>query len=263
MDDEQQAHAPPGYPPRASRSRPPSSQHHRLTLLRRFLTGEQIALRTCVAASLVLLYAQPVSRLVRLTTSDVTGGDGQVSLHLGSPPTPVPSPLDTMLLELAANRANMNTAANPYCDWLFPGGRAGQPLTAGVLLRQLHAFGVPVTQTLTAAFRQLVLQAPAPVVAKALGYHHGTAAKHVTAGGGTWSRYPATRASHELPGRASSPPRTLAQTEAGRWPRRMARISASWSTARNHSAWRGGAGDDTPMRARLPASSTACIVVCW
>jgi hypothetical protein len=53
------------------------------------------------------------------------------------------------------------------------GGRAGQPLTAGVLLRQLHEFCVPVTQTLTAAFRQLVLQAPAPVVAKALGYTTG------------------------------------------------------------------------------------------
>ena len=180
--------------PRApSRPGSPISQHHRLTLLRRFLTDDQIALRTRVAGSLILLYAQPVSRLVRLTTADVTGEDSQVWLRLGHPPTPVPGPLDTMLRELAASRANMNTAANPDCDWLFPGGRAGQPLTAGALLQQLHALGVHATQTRTAAFRQLVLQAPAPVVAKALGYQHGTAAKHVAAGGGTWSRYPAAR----------------------------------------------------------------------
>lgn len=38
---------------------------------------------------------------------------------LRHPPTPVPGSLDTMLLELAANRANMNAAANPDCDWLF------------------------------------------------------------------------------------------------------------------------------------------------
>ncbi|WP_256529039.1 hypothetical protein [Actinoallomurus rhizosphaericola] len=30
-----------------------------------------------------------------------------------------------MLLELTVTRANMNTAANPDADWLFPGGRAG------------------------------------------------------------------------------------------------------------------------------------------
>jgi hypothetical protein len=99
-----------------------------------------------------------------------------------------------MLTELAANRANMNTAANPACSWLFPGGRAGQPLSPGALLQQLRALGVPVTQTRTAAFRQLVLQAPAPVVAHALGYSPSTATRHVIDAGGTWSRYPAAHA---------------------------------------------------------------------
>ncbi|WP_242911470.1 hypothetical protein [Actinomadura terrae] len=99
----------------------------------------------------------------------------------------------TMLTELAANRANMNTATNPEADWLFPGGRAGRPLTPGALHQQLRALGLPVAQTRTAAFRQLVLQAPAPVVAQALGYNPGTATKHVAAAGGTWARYPAQR----------------------------------------------------------------------
>jgi hypothetical protein len=39
-----------------------------------------------------------------------------------------------------------------------------------------------------------VLQAPAPVVACALGYSPSTATKHVIAAGGTWSRYPAAHA---------------------------------------------------------------------
>ena len=46
------------------------------------------------------------------------------------------------LAELAANRANMNTAANPACQWLFPGGRAGQPLTPGALRQRFRALGV-------------------------------------------------------------------------------------------------------------------------
>lgn len=37
--------------------------------------------------------------------------------------------------------------------------------------------------------RQLVLQAPAPVIAKALRYHDKTATRLVTEAGGTWSRY--------------------------------------------------------------------------
>ncbi|QXJ25829.1 hypothetical protein AGRA3207_007388 [Actinomadura graeca] len=102
----------------------------------------------------------------------------------------MPEPFATMLTTLAANRANMNTATNPDSDWLFPGGRAGQPLSAGAFLQQLRALGLPVAQTRTAAFRQFVLQAPAPVVAQALGYHHNTATKHRTAAGGTWNRYP-------------------------------------------------------------------------
>lgn len=65
-----------------------------------------------------------------------------------------------MLTELAANRANMNTAANPACLWLFLGGCGGQPLTPGALVQQFRALGVAATQTRTAAFRQLVLQAP-------------------------------------------------------------------------------------------------------
>ena len=100
-----------------------------------------------------------------------------------------------MLTDLAANRANMNTAVNPGCQWLFPGQRAGLPLMPLRLRRQLHELGIPVTQARTASFRQLVLQAPPPVVARALGYDYGTAADHAIAAGGTWNRYPAAHRS--------------------------------------------------------------------
>jgi hypothetical protein len=73
------------------------------------------------------------------------------------------------------------------------GQRVGQPLMPIGLRRQLHELGIPLTQARTAAFRQLVLQAPPPVVARSPGFDYGTATGHAIAAGGTWNRYPAAR----------------------------------------------------------------------
>ena len=114
----------------------------------------------------MLLYAQPVSRLTRLTIDDIHHHDGQTLLRFGDPPSPVPEPFAALLSQLAATRSNMNTAANPAARWLFPGGRPGQPLTPGALLPSLRHLGIPITKARTAALRELILQAPAPVIAK-------------------------------------------------------------------------------------------------
>jgi hypothetical protein len=194
-------------PPAAPRRRqPPLSQRRRLTWTGRVLTDDTIELRTRVAAGLLLLFAQPITRIVKLTVDDVLSpgqDDGQdkqdVYLRLGHPPTPVPEPLAALLLELIDARANMNTASNPDSRWLFPGGRVGQPLTPGALRQQFKPLGLPTTPGRTSALRQLVLQAPAPVVAAALGYENGTTEHHRLAAGGNWSRY--TALPRRLPGR--------------------------------------------------------------
>jgi hypothetical protein len=47
----------------------------------------------------MLLYAQPASRLVRLTADDITHDDkGKVFIRLGDPPSPAPEPFASMLL---------------------------------------------------------------------------------------------------------------------------------------------------------------------
>lgn len=171
--------------------RPPISQHRRLALTGRALTDESIALRTRVAACLLLLFAQPITRIVKLTIDDVLRDGPDVYLRLGKPPTPIPAPLAGMLLELLETRANMNTAANPDSRWLFPGGRVGQPLTPGALRQRFQALGLPTTPARTAALGQLVLQVPAPVVAASLGYNDNTTENHRVAAGGNWSRYTA------------------------------------------------------------------------
>jgi integrase len=177
-------------PPLQIRRGTPITQRRRLELLRRLLTDDQGPLRSRVAACLMLLYAQPASRIVRLTVDDIVqDNDGQVLVRLGDPPTPVPEPFATLLLQAAVDRGNMNTAANPGARWLFPGRQAGQPLNPGTLGALIRDLGVPTVTARTAALRQLVLQAPAPVVAQSLGFHQITAHRAVAEAGGTWSRY--------------------------------------------------------------------------
>lgn len=183
----------------------PISQHRRLSWTRRILTDDTIALRTRVAAGLLLLFTQPITRIVTLTIDDVLYGQdhgqegrlkgGQdVYRRLRDPPTLVPEPLAGLLLELVNGRANMNTARNPDSRWLFPGGRAGQSLTPGALRQRFQALGLPTIPARTAALSQLVLQANAPLVAAAaLGYQSGTAEQHRAVAGGTWSQYVVSR----------------------------------------------------------------------
>jgi hypothetical protein len=167
----------------------PLTQRARLDLVKAVLTSETGSPATRAAACLMLLYAQPASRIVRLTVDDITRDGDEVLLRLGDPPVPVPEPFAALLLAAAAQRSNMTTATNPDSRWLFPGRRAGQPLHPGGLLDHIRALGIPNQAARTATLRQLVLQAPAPVVAQALGYHPVTTQRHRAEAGGTWTRY--------------------------------------------------------------------------
>ncbi len=177
-------------PPLLVRRAAPITQHRRLGLLGQLLTDQDRPLRSRVAACLMLLFAQPATRVVRLTIDDVTrAADGQVFIRFGEPATPVPEPFATLLLQATAQRDNLDTATNPGARWLFPGRRAGQPLHASHLSQLVRDLGIPALAGRTAALRQLVLQVPAPVVAQALGYHHNTATRVATEAGTPWSRY--------------------------------------------------------------------------
>jgi hypothetical protein len=142
-----------------------------------------------VAGLIVLLYAQPVSRIVRLRLDDVIRAGDTMLLRLGEPDSPVPAPVAALMLEHIANRDNMNTATNPTSRWLFPGRRAGQPARPDHLSALLNQIGIPTAAARGAAIRQQLLELPAPVVADALGYHDQTATRIRNETGGTWSRY--------------------------------------------------------------------------
>ncbi|MGW3472335.1 hypothetical protein ACWDKQ_28575 [Saccharopolyspora sp. NPDC000995] len=85
------------------------------------------------------------------------------------------------------NRLNLTTAGGVTNPFLFPGRRAGQPLHTTSLRLRLRNLGLPSRDDRTATIRQLVLQAPAPVVAGMLGYHPNTTL--AAEAGATWTHY--------------------------------------------------------------------------
>jgi len=160
------------------------TQQRRLELLRQFLAPGQQPGPATAAACLLLLYAQPLTRIHRLTVSDILDNDGQMRIRFGDPPAPVPGPLADILRQLPRDQGS---------PWLFPGLLPGQPVGYPTLREQVSALGLPLRQARISALRQLVLQAPAPVVADALGFHQTTTTRQVAHAGGTWNQYPTAR----------------------------------------------------------------------
>jgi hypothetical protein len=62
-------------------------------------------------------------------------------------------------------------------------------MTPSTLEIRLRDLGFPTQRGRTSAVRHLVLQAPAPVVARMLGYHDDTTAQLATEAGGTRRHY--------------------------------------------------------------------------
>ncbi len=121
-----------------------------------------------------------------------TDGTGTTFLRLGDPPVCVPDPFAALLRQAAAAAADHPAAAISAAGrWLFPGQNAGRPLHPATLSHLLTEYGIPVPAARTAAFRALVRQAPAPVIAQALGYSGTAATSNAAAAGDTWSRYAA------------------------------------------------------------------------
>ncbi|MFE2499609.1 hypothetical protein ACFXKS_36195 [Streptomyces scopuliridis] len=62
-------------------------------------------------------------------------------------------------------------------------------MNPGTLRDALRKLGVPVEKGRTSAIRQLVRQAPAPVIAQALGYPHKSTTRIASEAGAPWKNY--------------------------------------------------------------------------
>jgi hypothetical protein len=102
--------APVHIPHQDTRNPAPLSQRQRLDVIRRLVTAATMEPSIRIAALFMLLYAQPLTRVLRLTIDDVLIVDGEVSIRLGEPPSPVPEPVAALLLDHIGHRLNLTTA---------------------------------------------------------------------------------------------------------------------------------------------------------
>lgn len=141
----------------------------RWVLARWLLTDDTVGLPERVAGLLVLLYAQRVAKITRLTTGHVILNAVSVEILLGGRPIIVPPEFGDLIRSLIAERTGDGTADIDADTWLFPGPRRGQPRSSRELLRTLAGLGVPATIGRNTALMELAGEMPAAVISGLLG----------------------------------------------------------------------------------------------
>jgi hypothetical protein len=145
-----------------------------------------------VVGLLVLLYAQPTTRITQIRVGDVTTRDDQVFLRIAAEELPMPEPLGGLITELISHRRNMGTAANPSSPWLFPGQRPNRPISTTRIRERLRRLGITGAGRV-AAFNELLREIPAPVLADLVGCNPKFAAERASLLATDWANYAAIR----------------------------------------------------------------------
>ncbi len=163
-----------------------------MALLSRLLGDEGLELADRVAGSLLLLLAQPVSRIARLRKEDVKDREGRVFIAFGNEPLALPEPLATLIRRLRDRRTGPpSTGVKLDSEWLLPGLRLDAPIHQEALCRRLRRLGISVRAARGAAAIELARTLPAAILADLLGFDAGTAEDWVRLAGGEWAHYAA------------------------------------------------------------------------
>lgn len=165
--------------------------------MRRLLNDENELLRDRVAGCLILIYAQPLTRILALSVDDVAVERGRVWIHLGRESVDLPEPLGQLTAALARDptgRASTAIAGAPS-PWLFQGMRIGQPLSHAHAAKRLKRLGVRPLGGRTAAILTLAAALPPTILADMLGISETSASKFYRVAGGEWYRYAASAVS--------------------------------------------------------------------
>ncbi len=180
------------FPRRRVGTAPAISHDDRISALRMALNTEALADYQRVAATMLLLYAQPLTRVAAMRLDQVTAdADGACFVDFGGGPVPLPHPFCGLMSQHLAALPHMSTAAHASNEWLFPGRRPGQHVHPTSLMNALRAAGVPLLAGRHAALEQLVREMPPVIAAKALGYHVAVAERYADAAGRRWGTYAA------------------------------------------------------------------------
>lgn len=151
--------------------------------------GDELPVRERVVAILVLVFGQPMERVVALTWDDLTITKDAVTLQLGTGEAlKIPSPLDNCFRALRAHAKVTLTATHREDRWLFPGRQPGQHLSAGYLSSRLRS-QMALRAARLGSLQEMSRMAPPALLAELLGYSPFTIEAHATTGSSHWSGY--------------------------------------------------------------------------
>ncbi len=192
-------------PTPAQAPHPTVDDPRRWNIARQLVADDTLAIDDRVAAALVVLYGQPLSRIARLTTTDVLSGpDGTVAVNVDGHPMPVHEPFATLIAKLPTRRTN-GVTDQIASDWLFPGGHAGKHVGPDALGRRLQAIGIEPRNMRNSARAQLVTEIPPAVLGKLIGISPGTASRWATLTSSNWIAYAANQVTKESRVQSDSP----------------------------------------------------------
>ena len=156
--------------------------------VQRVVHTDEFSPRERAAAILVLVFAQQIEDVARLTWNDVKLTDELTTVNVGSIEIALPDPLDEPWRQLAANPGHDLTAAHPNSNWVFRGrtpGRHVHPDHLRQRLRQIFSARAARLGTL----HELTKTTAVAILAEALGYSPTTIERHAVDSATTYARY--------------------------------------------------------------------------
>jgi hypothetical protein len=171
----------------------PADAEQRWSIARQLVHDDSLDIADRVAAALVVLYAQPISQIVMLTTADIHTADGTVTVAFGADRLELPEPFASLITKLP-HRRRAGTSAHLPNQWLFLSARAGKHATPRAISTRLRRIGIEARAMRQAALIQLAAEIPPAMLAGILGIHPTTAVKWTRLAGGNWTGYAATGA---------------------------------------------------------------------
>ncbi|WP_141722564.1 hypothetical protein [Micromonospora aurantiaca (nom. illeg.)] len=156
----------------------------RLALAERLLRHKLDDPPARLAAVLVLLFGQRITRLAALDVDAVIVTDGRTTLTLASTPIRLREPLAGLAREVAG------TSRRTGSRWLFPSSQGNRPLTGERLRDRAAKLGLHnALHARNGALAALAAQMPPALLAEQIGLSVGAAAKWSKATGATRSTY--------------------------------------------------------------------------
>ncbi|BBZ15979.1 hypothetical protein MGAD_03140 [Mycolicibacterium gadium] len=168
------------------------SDTQRWAAVERLLHDATLRRYTRIAGLLTLLFAQPLSRIVAMRTSQVTVTARVVQITFSAIPVQMPPILDDLIRE-HLNHRGKSLYASRETGWLFPGGNPGRHLATENIRCQLVAIGVKPYENRKATLFQLASDMPAPVLAELLTITNKNAAAWAKLAARDWTDYIAER----------------------------------------------------------------------